>query len=129
MVRVPRFINGADSAWFPSISQLEVASMASSRGRTASTPSTRPHESPRVSRVNGVRATQEELEEKGQSHFEDYRFVSRTELEELGGEAFVGTPQLRAHAHGFFVDARLYKRLRAAAAPYAYDDYKNQKVA
>ena len=36
----------------------------------------------------------EELEEKGQSHFEDYRFVSRTELEELGGEAFVGTPQL-----------------------------------
>ena len=58
----------------------------------------------------GVRATQEELEEKGQSHFEDYRFVSRTELDELGGEAFVGTPQLRAHAHGFFVDARLYKR-------------------
>ena len=40
----------------------------------------------------------------------------RTELEELGGEAFVGTPQLRAHAHGFFMDARLYKRLRSAAA-------------
>ena len=50
-------------------------------------------------------------------------------MEELGGEAFVGTPQLRAHAHGFFMDARLYKRLRAAAAPYAYDDYKKQKVA
>ena len=55
--------------------------------------------------------------------------MSRTELDELGGEAFVGTPQLRAHAHGFFMDARLYKRLRAAAAPYAYDDYKKQKVA
>ena len=27
------------------------------------------------------------------------------------------------------MDARLYKRLRAAAAPYAYDDYKKQKVA
>jgi len=56
----------------------------------------------------------EELEEKGQSHFEDYRFVSRTELEELGGEAFVGTPQLRAHAHGFFMDARLYGSRRPA---------------
>jgi ribosome biogenesis protein ENP2 len=71
----------------------------------------------------------EELEEKTQSHFEDYRFVSKTELEDLGGEAFIGTPQLRAHAHGFFMDARLFKRLRAAAAPYAYDDYKKQKVA
>ena len=56
----------------------------------------------------------EELEEKGQSHFEDYRFVSRTELEELGGEAFVGTQQLRAHAHGFFMDARLYGSRRPA---------------
>ena len=40
--------------------------------------------------------------------------MSRTELEELGGEAFVGTQQLRAHAHGFFMDARLYGSRRPA---------------
>ena len=38
----------SDSAWFPSISQLELASMASSRRRDAVVPSSRPHESLRV---------------------------------------------------------------------------------
>mmetsp|Transcript_11624 Transcript_11624/g.35814 ORF Transcript_11624/g.35814 Transcript_11624/m.35814 type:complete len:546 (-) Transcript_11624:12-1649(-) len=71
----------------------------------------------------------EELEEADRQVYDDYRFVSKTELEDLGGASFVGTPQLRAHMHGYFMDARLYKRLRAAAAPYAYEDYKKQKVA
>ena len=40
---------------FPSTSQLEVASTASSRRQTTAAPSTRPHESLHVSRVNGDR--------------------------------------------------------------------------
>ena len=40
----------SDSVWFPNVSELQVASTASSRCRTASTPSTRPSESLRVSR-------------------------------------------------------------------------------
>ena len=40
----------SDSASFPNVSELQVASTASSRCRTALTPSTRPSESLRVSR-------------------------------------------------------------------------------
>ena len=59
------------------------------RERAAPSPRRRRRGRTRVRASHGVRATQEELEEKGQSHFEDYRFVSRTELDELGGEATI----------------------------------------
>ena len=38
--KLRRYGAGADSAWFPSISELQVASAASSRGHAAATPST-----------------------------------------------------------------------------------------
>ena len=71
----------------------------------------------------------EELEETDRATFDDFRFVSQKDLADLGAESFVGTPQLRAHAHGFFIDAKLYRRLQAVSMPAAYDEYKKKKVA
>lgn len=71
----------------------------------------------------------EELEETGRSTYDDFRFVSKDEVEDLGASAFIGTPQLRAYLHGYFLDAKLYRRLAAVATPRAYDDYREKKVA
>jgi ribosome biogenesis protein ENP2 len=41
----------------------------------------------------------------------------------------LGTPLLRAYMHGFFMDARLYSKAAAAAAPHAYEAWRAAKVA
>lgn len=57
------------------------------------------------------------------------RFVTKAELEKLELEHLVGTPMLRAYMHGFFVDARLYRKAQARLEPFAYDVYREKRVA
>jgi ribosome biogenesis protein ENP2 len=71
----------------------------------------------------------EELEEAADpAVYDDYRFVTRPGLEELGLAHLVGTPAARAYMHGFFVDNRLYAKARAIADPLAYEAYRARKV-
>jgi hypothetical protein len=44
-------------------------------------------------------------------------------------EHLLGTALLRAYMHGFFIDARLYSKAAAAAAPDAYEAYRAARVA
>jgi hypothetical protein len=57
------------------------------------------------------------------------RFVTRSDLSRLGLSHLLGTPLLRAYMHGFFMDARLYSKAAAAAAPHAYEAWRAAKVA
>ncbi|XP_059163075.1 nucleolar protein 10-like [Physella acuta] len=71
----------------------------------------------------------EELEEKSESTvYDDYKFVTRTELEELGLVHLIGTNLLRSVMHGFFMDMRLYHKAKAVADPFAYEKYRKTKV-
>lgn len=71
----------------------------------------------------------EELEETAMPQvYDDYKFVTRTELEDLGLNHLIGTTFLRAYMHGFFMDLRLYKKVKAVTEPYAYEDYRRQKI-
>lgn len=72
----------------------------------------------------------EELEEEVKDNiiYEDYKFVTVQELEELGIEHLVGTNFLRASMHGFFMDMKLYSKAKAAANPNAYDEYRRNKI-
>lgn len=56
----------------------------------------------------------EELEESkvGTTIYEDYKFVTRDELEQLNMTDMIGTNLLRPYMHGFFVDIRLYNKVR-----------------
>lgn len=57
--------------------------------------------------------SQEELEEGGQTTiYDNYKFLTREELEKLNLTSLIGTNLLRAYMHGFFVDYRLYKKVR-----------------
>ncbi|RHY20748.1 hypothetical protein DYB32_009965 [Aphanomyces invadans] len=71
----------------------------------------------------------EELEEEATTTvYDDYKFVTRQELQQLGLEHLMGTPLLKAYMHGFFMDARLYSKVHAVAEPLAYDTYRKEKI-
>lgn len=75
----------------------------------------------------------EEMEEKAPqeaSIYDNYKFVTKPELAQLGLDHLVGTGLLRAYMHGFFVDLRLYEKAKSIANPFAYDEYiEKQKTA
>lgn len=55
---------------------------------------------------------QEEMEEGTQSViYDDYKFLTKEDLERLNLTHLIGTNLLRAYMHGFFVDYRLYKKV------------------
>ena len=71
----------------------------------------------------------EELEEVGEAVvYDDFKFVTRDELERLNLTALLGSPLLRAYMHGFFLDARLYRKARAAADPFAAEAFRAKQV-
>jgi ribosome biogenesis protein ENP2 len=71
----------------------------------------------------------EQLEEnKQQSVFDDYQFVTREQLAELGGTDLVGTKFVQPYMHGFFMNAKLHQRLKDAVDPFAYQDYRRKQL-
>ena len=74
----------------------------------------------------------EELEETdatGDTNiYEDYKFVTERELNDLGLEHLIGTNLLRAYMHGFFLDIKLYNKAKSLSQSYAYEEYKKKKI-
>jgi ribosome biogenesis protein ENP2 len=64
----------------------------------------------------------------GGSIYEDYKFLTRAEIDTLGIQNLVGTPLLRGYMHGFFIDIGLYNRIRAVANPFEYEEYRKKKI-
>lgn len=71
----------------------------------------------------------EELETSAtQTVYDDYKFITKQELESLGLDHLLGTNLLKAYMHGYFVDVRLYRRAKSIAEPFAFDQYKKRKI-
>ncbi|XP_073192122.1 nucleolar protein 10 isoform X3 [Lepidochelys kempii] len=71
----------------------------------------------------------EELEENPESTvYDDYKFVTRKDLENLGLAHLIGSPLLRAYMHGFFMDIRLYHKVKMMVNPFAYEEYRKEKI-
>ena len=60
--------------------------------------------------------------------YDNYKFVSRDDVEKLGISNLVGTPLLRGYMHGFFIDINLYNRVKAVANPFEYEQYQQKKL-
>ncbi|XP_047316243.1 nucleolar protein 10 [Impatiens glandulifera] len=70
----------------------------------------------------------EELEESAEATiYDNFKYVTREELEELNSTNLIGTDYLRAYMHGFFMDYRLYKKAKDIAAPFNKDAYIEQR--
>ncbi|XP_004870017.1 nucleolar protein 10 isoform X1 [Heterocephalus glaber] len=71
----------------------------------------------------------EELEENPESTvYDDYKFVTKKDLENLGLMHLIGSPFLRAYMHGFFMDIRLYHKVKLMVNPFAYEEYRKDKI-
>ena len=71
----------------------------------------------------------EEIEsEVVQNIYDDYKFVTKQELEDLGLEHLDGTNLLKAYMHGFFVDMRLYQKAVSTVNPFTFEKYRKEKV-
>eukprot|EP00249_Psilotum_nudum_P016209 c25719_g1_i1 orf=861-2126(+) len=71
----------------------------------------------------------EELEEGGQSTiYEDFKFVTKEDLEKLNLTNLIGTNLLHAYMHGFFMDHRLYSKAKSMADPFAYEAYRQRRI-
>jgi ribosome biogenesis protein ENP2 len=71
----------------------------------------------------------EELEaDRKQTIYQDYKLITREEIDRLGINKLIGTPYLRAYMHGFVIDYRLYRKIRDIARPDEYREYLKQKV-
>ena len=71
----------------------------------------------------------EELEESNEIIvYDDYKFVTSKELDDLGLGHLRGSNLLRAYMHGFFLDMRLYHKAKSIVEPFAYEEYKRNKI-
>ncbi|XP_066258416.1 nucleolar protein 10 [Euwallacea similis] len=71
----------------------------------------------------------EELEESiTETVYDDYKFVTKQELESLGLEHLIGTKLIRAYMHGYFLDVRLYKKAKSVANPFEFEEYRKKKI-
>jgi ribosome biogenesis protein ENP2 len=71
----------------------------------------------------------EELEEsKSTTLYEDYKFLTKIELEKLAATHLIGTPSLKAYMHGYFMELKSYQKLLSAVNPFAFEEYKKKQV-
>jgi len=71
----------------------------------------------------------EELEEsRTATVYDDYKFVTLTDLQELGLDHLVGSPLLRAHLHGYFMDIRLFRKASSAKPANALENMKKDMI-
>lgn len=71
----------------------------------------------------------EEIEsETVQNIYDDYKFVTKQELIDLGLDHLEGTNLLKAYMHGYFIDMRLYQKAKLATDPYSFERYRKEKI-
>lgn len=71
----------------------------------------------------------EELEELNyEIIYDDYKFITEKDLDELGLSHLKGTNLLRAYMHGYFIDMRLYRKARDVMKPFEFEQYKKKKI-
>lgn len=73
--------------------------------------------------------TEEMEESQNTSVYEDYKFLTMNELQQLNANHLIGTPMLKAHLHGFFIEMRAYQKLLSVADPFAYERYRKELIA
>lgn len=76
----------------------------------------------------------EELEESNNSSeqhnviYDDYKFLTLKEVEDLGATGLLGTPMLKGYMHGFFIEMKLYSKLRAVSKPFEYEEHRKKLI-
>ncbi|KAG5440669.1 hypothetical protein PCK2_000257, partial [Pneumocystis canis] len=71
----------------------------------------------------------EEMEENpSENIYENYKFLTKKELEFLGLDHLIGSNVVRSYMHGFFIDFRLYEMAKSIVNPFAYAEYRKKVI-
>jgi ribosome biogenesis protein ENP2 len=71
----------------------------------------------------------EEMEEKQTTtSYEDYKFLTKNDLEKINASHMIGSKILKPYMHGYFMDYKAYLRLKDVNDPFAYDKYRKDKI-
>merc|ERR1712227_268091 len=64
----------------------------------------------------------------GTTVYDDYKFVTLAELQELGLDHLIGSSLLRAHLHGYFIDIKLYKKVLSRVPTNTLENAKKELI-
>lgn len=71
----------------------------------------------------------EELEESNATTvYDDFKFVTATDLEKLNASHLIGTPILKAYMHGYFMELGAYQKLKRVSDPFAMEKFKQEQI-
>ena len=71
----------------------------------------------------------EEMEEKQTTtSYEDYKFLTKNDLEKINASHLVGSKLLKPYMHGYFMSHKQYLKLKEVSDPFAYDKYRKNKI-
>ncbi|CAN8098448.1 unnamed protein product [Discula destructiva] len=71
---------------------------------------------------------EEMTEEVRTDTYDNYKFLTKPELQQLSMDHLIGTATLRPYMHGYFVDTKLYEQARLVANPFVYEDERQKRV-
>ena len=60
--------------------------------------------------------------------WQDFKFVTKSELESLSLSHLIGTSLLEAYMHGYFMSYKLYEKAKLIANPFQYQEYKEEQL-
>ena len=72
--------------------------------------------------------TEELVEKTTDTVYNEYKFLSKEELEKLNAGDLIGTKFVKSYMQGFILKAKLYNKLKDKAQPFDYNQYKEEKV-
>ena len=72
--------------------------------------------------------TEEMEEHKVTSTREDYKFLTKNDLEQINASHLVGSKLLVPYMHGYYMDIKQYQKLKSISDPFAYEKYRKKKI-
>ncbi|KAL8433035.1 hypothetical protein ACSSS7_004146 [Eimeria intestinalis] len=85
--------------------------------------------------LDGLTEELEEQQQKGDgsaavsaSSYATLQFLTEQQMQQLNAHQLIGTPLVTRYLHGYFISRDLYAQLKAAAEPFAFEVYRQQKI-
>jgi len=72
--------------------------------------------------------TEEMEEEQKDNVYDEFRFLTREDLEKINGLHLIGSKFLKSYMHGFIIKAKLHDRLKLESQPFDMEEYKQKKI-
>lgn len=67
-------------------------------------------------------------EQQKNNIYEEFRFLSKEDLEKVNGGHLIGTKFVKSYMQGFVIKAKFYEKLKAEAQPFDLEEYKQKKL-